>query len=281
MKYRMLVADMDGTVLDSQHAVSQGTIEALRRLDEAGCRVVLATGRNYRTALPVAQRIGLDWPVICLNGGLVKHPRDHRTLEARTLPAATARGLAETLLASGADAFAFVDGYGGEHDFAYIPGARPSPEAARFLKSYSGLHVVTDLDGAEEAFARCIEVGSIADGETLRRCADAVRARFDSQVHQMVIYAPNFDLWLFEAFAAGVNKWTAVERLAAQWGIGTEAVAAVGDDINDIQMVSGAGLGIAMGNAAEAVRAAAQRIAPTNDQGGMETVVQWLLDARD
>jgi Cof subfamily protein (haloacid dehalogenase superfamily) len=281
MKYRMLVADMDGTVLDSRHEVSQGTIEALRRLDEAGCRVVLATGRNYRTALPVAQRIGLDRPLICLNGGLVKHPRDHRTLDIRTLPAATARGLAETLLASGADAFAFVDGYGGKHDFAYIPGASPSPEAARFLKSYSGLHVETDLDGADEMFARCIEVGTIADKGTLRRCADAVRARFDSHVHQMVIYAPNFDLWLLEAFAAGVNKWTAAQRLAAQWGIGTEAVAAVGDDINDIQMVSGAGLGIAMGNAAEAVRAAARRVAPSNDQGGMETVVQWLLDARD
>jgi Cof subfamily protein (haloacid dehalogenase superfamily) len=281
MKYRMLVADMDGTVLNSRHEAPQGVVDALRRLDAAGCRVVLATGRNYRTALPIAQRIGLDRPLICLNGGLTKHPRDHRTLDALTMPPATARGVAETLLGAGADAFAFVDGYHQDHDFAYIPFGGPSPDAVRFLGAYAGLYLTTDLDGAADVLARCIEVGTIADVETLRRCDDAVRARFDSQVHQMIIHAPNFNMWLFEAFAAEVNKWTAVSRLAGQWGISADAIAAVGDDINDLQMVTHAGLGIAMGNAAESVLAAARRVAPAHDQGGIETVVQWLLDAGD
>ncbi|MBN2582663.1 MAG: HAD family phosphatase [Planctomycetes bacterium] len=280
MKYRMLVADMDGTVLDSRHEVRATTVEALRRIEAAGCRVILATGRNYRTALPVAQRVGLDRPLICLNGGLVKHPRDHSTIETMTFDPATARGVAETLLATGAAAFAFVDGYGEQYDFAYVPCGGPSPDAERFLEFYSGRYVVTDLDGASEAIGRCIEMGTIADAETLRRCGAAVRARFDSQVHQLIIYAPNIDLWLFEAFAAGVNKWAAALRLAERWGIAPDEIAAVGDDINDVEMVRGAALGIAMGNAAECVRNVADRVAPTNDQGGLETVAQWLLESR-
>ena len=75
-----------------------------------------------------------------------------------------------------------------------------------------------------------------------------------------------------------MTKWSAVERLAAGWGIATAAICAVGDDVNDIPMIRAAGLGVAMGNAQPAVKAAADRIAPSHDEDGLAEVVAWLLE---
>jgi hydroxymethylpyrimidine pyrophosphatase-like HAD family hydrolase len=75
----------------------------------------------------------------------------------------------------------------------------------------------------------------------------------------------------------GVSKWTAVYRLAEEWGIRPEQICAVGDDVNDIPMIQAAGLGVAMGNAVDVVKAAADRIAPGHDDDGLEQVVEWVL----
>jgi hypothetical protein len=80
---------------------------------------------------------------------------------------------------------------------------------------------------------------------------------------------------------AGVTKWSAVCHLAQGWGIGPEAICAVGDDVNDVAMIRAAGLGVAMGNAQPEAKAAADRIAPALDQDGLAEVVRWLLEEGD
>ena len=81
-----------------------------------------------------------------------------------------------------------------------------------------------------------------------------------------------------ELLPAGVTKWSAIRRLARQWGIGDETICAVGDDVNDIPMIRAAGLGVAMGNALPEVKAAADRIAPSHRTTGWQQVVEWLME---
>ncbi len=69
-----------------------------------------------------------------------------------------------------------------------------------------------------------------------------------------------------------------MRHLADDWGILPEEICAVGDDVNDIPMIRAAGLGVAMGNAVPRVKEAADRVAPTNDEDGLATVVDWLLE---
>jgi hydroxymethylpyrimidine pyrophosphatase-like HAD family hydrolase len=76
----------------------------------------------------------------------------------------------------------------------------------------------------------------------------------------------------------GITKWSGIERLADGWGIDQAAICAVGDDVNDIPMIQAAGLGVAMGNALESVKRAADRIAPPHDEEGLAVVVDWLLN---
>jgi hydroxymethylpyrimidine pyrophosphatase-like HAD family hydrolase len=92
-----------------------------------------------------------------------------------------------------------------------------------------------------------------------------------------VLRSPRYAGFMCEIAPFGVSKWTGVYRLAEEWGIRPDEICAVGDDVNDIPMIQAAGLGIAMSNALDEVKAAADRIAPTNDEDGLVQVVDWLL----
>src|SRR4051795_7123271 len=80
MSYRILALDVDGTLLDADGTLRLSTAEAVARAARAGIRPVLCTGRRYRRARPIAEQLGLDAPLVCNSGAIVKDPADHRTL---------------------------------------------------------------------------------------------------------------------------------------------------------------------------------------------------------
>src|SRR4051794_30404761 len=79
-RYRVLALDVDGTLLDRGGALRPTTADAIARAARAGIRPVLCTGRRYRRALPVAHMLGLDAPLVCNSGAIVKDPNGHQTL---------------------------------------------------------------------------------------------------------------------------------------------------------------------------------------------------------
>jgi hydroxymethylpyrimidine pyrophosphatase-like HAD family hydrolase len=92
-----------------------------------------------------------------------------------------------------------------------------------------------------------------------------------------VIRSPRYRDWMCEIAPAGVTKWTGVVGVATRLGIEPEAICAVGDDVNDLPMIRGAGLGIAMGNATADVLSAADVVVDTHDAGGITEVADRLL----
>ncbi len=98
------------------------------------------------------------------------------------------------------------------------------------------------------------------------------------QLYVHVLRSPRYAGFMCEIAPHGISKWTGLRHLADEWGISPEEICAVGDDVNDIPMIRAAGLGVAMGNAVAKVKEAADRVAPTNDEDGLATVVGWLLE---
>jgi hypothetical protein len=117
-------------------------------------------------------------------------------------------------------------------------------------------------------------MGTQAEMLNLQR---VLKERLPGRLTTCVLRSPRYSGYLCEVAPAGVSKWSAVRRLAADWGIGDESICAVGDDVNDLAMVRDAGLGVAMGNAVAEVKAVADRIAPAQDADGLVEVVRWLL----
>lgn len=276
-RYRLLAIDIDGTLVNSRDELTAATREALVQAGRAGIRVVLATGRRYSRALPLVAPLGLEVPLITATGALVKDPRDHRTLYRAEFEPSLLRRMMHIVEQCGFDPVLYGDTFCQGFDF-YIAGWQArTPELAEYLAdNAASARVVAELFERPplEVFAG-FAMGTHAQMLELER---TLHRLLGDRISTHVLRSPKYAGFFCELAPAGVNKWSAVRRLAEDWNIPVEAICAVGDDINDIPMIRGAGLGIAMGNALPEVKRAADRVAPTHDQDGLVEVVRWLVE---
>lgn len=277
MAYRMLLADLDGTVIDPGGEVAEDTAAALRRLRAAGHRVILATGRCWRSARPVVRRLGLDEPVICLTGALVKAAGDGRTLDRRVLPAAMVRRTIEAVHGAGHSALVHVDDADHEFDAVLLRGPNTSRETADYValagRACQGRHI----DEIGDLLGQCLEVSVWGPPAALGACRAAIEVALGDRVHTLIIHAPNVGHWVLEVFGPGVTKWAAARRLAEQAGIAPAEIVAMGDDVNDLEMIRQAGLGVAMSHAVAEVRRAADHVAEAGLLGRPAAMIDRLF----
>ncbi len=275
-RYRLLAVDIDGTLVNSDHELTEATRAAIRRACAAGVEVVLATGRRYSRTLPLVEPLGLNVPLVTASGALIKRASDHQTLyQAAFKPGALAGCLA--ILADGRhDAVLYADTFAEGFDF-YIAHTGPTRvELAEFLAKNAGFERVyprmmtAPPPGIFAGFAMGTRDEMLALAVELDR-------RLPEQFYIHVLRSPRYSGFMCEIAPHGVSKWTGVTRLAEQLGIRAAEICAAGDDVNDIPMIEGAGLGVAMGNALDSVKAVADRIAPTHDDDGLVQVVDWVL----
>jgi Cof subfamily protein (haloacid dehalogenase superfamily) len=277
--YRLLAIDIDGTLVNSRDELTPATRAALARAGAAGIHVVLATGRRYSHALPLVAPLGLDVPLVTASGALVKDPIDHRTLYQAQFEPQVLLDAVAIVDAAGFDPVLCADTFAEGFDF-YYPRPEPrTPELAYYLAmNPDRSRLWPDLlnDPPPGIFGGFV-VGTL---EQMQELETLLKQEMPGKLHSHVLHPPRYRGFFVEISPAGVTKWSAIRRLAEQWGIAESEICAVGDDVNDIPMIHAAGLGIAMGNAQPSVKAAADRIAPTHDQDGLVQVVEWLLEGR-
>jgi Cof subfamily protein (haloacid dehalogenase superfamily) len=276
-KTRVLALDIDGTLVNSRNELSPRVREALRTAVRHGIRLVLATGRRYSRALPLVEPLGIEAPLVTASGALIKRAIDHRTLFAATFERPVLCAMLEVIGGAGYDAVLYTDSFAEGFDF-YCPRIEvDSPELRDFFALNTGCHrlwpgLMTDPPaGVFSGFA-------IGSREEMLELQQELERRLPEQLYVHVLRSPRYLGFMCEICPAGVSKWSGIRHVAHEWGIADEAICAVGDDVNDIPMIRGAGLGIAMGNALEEVKAVADRIAPTHDEDGLVQVVEWLLE---
>lgn len=277
-RIRLLVLDVDGTVTNSRHEVSEGTRQAVHRIQSAGITVMLATGRRYRDTLGVADMLGLETPLVTASGALVKQPAGHATL----FRAAFAPGLLESMLglivAAGHEPILYTDSFTAGFDFhCRTLGDDPAAGSLReYLDRNRGLaRVQPDLHlvPPPDAFAGFAMGGQ----ERMQRLEAELEAAFPGLLSLHTIRSPRYREWLCEIAPAGITKWSAVATIATRLGVAAAEICAVGDDVNDLPMIRGAGLGVAMGNALPEVQAAAGCVVGTHDGSGIADVADMLL----
>jgi len=276
----MLALDVDGTLLNSRHELSDVTRAAVRAAQAAGIRVALVTGKRYRKTLPFVEPLGLDVPLVSANGTLIKHPsQDHKTLFLSAFPRPVLLAWLREVERFGQEPIVYADTYHEGFDFYHRGRTAGLPELADYLERnpHDG-RVRPDLmedppDGIFAGFAT-------GTRESMLKLAARLETAVPNALYVHVLRSPLYAGYLCEIAPIAINKWSGVRFLADQWEIKDDEICAVGDDINDLPMIEAAGLGVAMGNAVAEVKAAADRIAPTHDEHGVAQVVQWLLDER-
>jgi Cof subfamily protein (haloacid dehalogenase superfamily) len=276
-RYRLLSIDIDGTLVNSRDQLTLATREALARAVGAGIRVVLATGRRYSRALPLVEPLQLDVPLVTASGALVKDPLDHRTLYCASFAPGVLEGSLKIVAAAGYEPVLYADTYGQGFDMycRAIEGA--TPEMAEFFRMNPGCQrlLPTLVEEPPPGIFSYFAMGTRAEMLAL---AAQLEERYPDELYVHVLRSPRYVGYMCEIAPAGATKWSGIERLAQGWQIADEEICAVGDDVNDIPMIRAAGLGVAMGNAQEEVKAAADRVAPCNNSDGLAEVVRWILD---
>lgn len=273
--YRLLAIDIDGTLVNSRDELTHATRAALRRASAAGVRIVLATGRRYGRALPLVAPLELDAPLVCNCGALIKRPADHATLFEATLDRQLLGRVLELVDRAGYDPILYADTHAEEFDFYCRRRDPPSAELAEFLELNAGYERVLPGLIAEPpagVFALC----ALSTRDEMLRLEEQLQRALPEQLYTHVLRSPRYTGYMCEIAGIGITKWSGIERLAREWGIADAEICAVGDDVNDIPMIRAAGLGVAMGNALDEVKAAADRIAPRHDDDGLLAVVEWL-----
>lgn len=281
MAYRLIALDLDGTLLTSKQRISPRTGTALRAARERGIIAVVATGRAVPSTRQWSNAIGGGPAISCNGAGILDSTG--ALMVARGLPQGPLIRLLTLSRESGLLAECYTEsGIVLDRPWLQVESfwrwVRPyqsmSEAAAAVVRVWwrNRIRVVPGLLRWAERPERPVVLKLMLIGEP-RRLRDLVNW-VTAEMPGLEITSSGRDN--LEVTAAGVSKGNALQQLAAHLRIPREAIVAVGDSANDLEMLRYAGLGVAMGNAIPEVRAAAARVTGSNDEDGVATLIEEL-----
>ena len=261
---RLVVSDVDGTLVTTDKRLTPAAIEAVRAIRAAGARFTLISSRPPRGMAAVAQALGIDEPMAAFNGGTLFTPGGE-VLEAHRLEAGAAREAIGLLEQGGVGVWVDADG-------------------AWRLKDPAGPHVdhehhtigfgPTVVSSFEDVIGRIDKIVGVSDDHALLdRLTDEAKAALHGRAEVQRSQAYYLDVTHPLA-----NKGDGVRALCRRMGLEPEATAVLGDMFNDTRMFAVAGFSVAMGQAPDEVKAAASAVSPAgNDEDGFARAVREIL----
>ncbi|HNR04197.1 MAG TPA: Cof-type HAD-IIB family hydrolase [Bacillota bacterium] len=270
LKYKMLVTDMDYTLLNKEKRVSDRNREALRRAMEKGVHMVVATGRIYTSARIYAKLLGLDTPIIASNGALIKDAS--KTIFRDILSQDTVREMLRLCHKYGIYCHFFTENT--IYSEKLINVSLRYTEWNKYMGEEDQVKIRIVDDGEEIIEAAKSEVLKAVvfddDDEKIQKLRDGIMETGIVSVSQSMKHN-------LEVMNKGVTKGNAVRILAQLYGINREEVIAIGDNENDISMIEYAGLGIAMGNAEECLKRAADHVTGDYQEDGVAEAIEKFI----
>ncbi|WP_127849381.1 sugar-phosphatase [Lacticaseibacillus hulanensis] len=270
MSIKLIAIDLDGTLLNENHALNPATVTAVKRAKEQGIKVVLCSGRPLTGLQAYLHELNLTEPgdfSISYNGALVQHVDTGKTVVSETLSCADYKRIQD--LANELHIHAHVQ----DEAHIYTMNADISPYTVResFLVNMPLFYRLPDTFPADKRFAK---VMLIDDPAKLAAAKEKIPAAFFDDY-----YIVNSEPFFLEFMNKAVSKGNAVTALAKYLGYTMDEVMAIGDQANDLPMVEAAGTGVAMGNAIDAVKDAAQVITATNVNDGVaKAITEYALN---
>lgn len=266
----LIASDVDGTLIDDRERIPPVVRAAIRRAVSAGTVFALSTGRPPRWIHPVLSQLSLKPVCVCANGAIVYDAATDTMLDVRNLSPEALRAIAhiaeEALAPHGGVGFA-VERAG---ESAWDPESELFLVSPNYVPAWfsedNGMVPLDELIG-EPAIKLLIRNEHLTSAEIF----ELIAPRIPAELAHVTYSVPD---GLIEVAAPGVTKARGVQFLAERIGAGPADVIAFGDMPNDIEMLQWAGLGVAMANARPEVKAAADEITLSNNEGGIAAVLE-------
>lgn len=270
MSYKMIVLDLDDTLLKNDGTISGKTKNTLKKVQEDGIKVVLASGSPTFAIEPVANALELEkygGYIISYNGARIIECRDKKELYAANIT----REEVQKLYQMSQEKDAYIQTYIGDNIIASQPNKFTDIE-----KQITGMEIIVPNDFSSYVQQEVVKVIVLQEPEKLKELEKKWKPLIQNKLY-MTISKPFF----LEFMNLEVDKGKSILRLGKMLGIDAEEIIAIGDSYNDITMIQAAGLGVAMGNAVEAVKEIANYVTEDNEHDGVATVVEKFIWEED
>lgn len=272
---RLIAIDIDGTLLDSNHQVSDANLTVLRRAHERGVEIVLVTGRRHAFALPVAQSLGFHVTLISSDGAVTRMS-DGRLFHRELLPAETARALTRHMAAFRGDTVVIFD----RETKGALVVAKANELNASIRRWMENNPLYLEFgEPLETAIAESpIQVRFCGSINRMREAETALLA--SGLADKMTMLRTQYeerDFCLVIVLNQACSKGHALRRWAEHRGIPRQQVMAIGDNYNDIEMLHFAGVPVIMGNACNELKQNGWAVTLGNNHAGVAHAVRAIL----
>lgn len=260
---RLLLADVDGTLVTPDKVLTARAIEAVHRLHRAGIQFAITSGRPPRGMAMLAGPLALRTPIAAFNGGVITTP-GMDVIEQRVIPAGLVEPIAGLMRSASLDVWIYRGA-----DW-YVPDpAGPHVAREAWTVKFQPT-VMTSIGELTSDVAKIVGVSD--DHDAVARASAAAHDRFGDHVTAAASQPYYLDVTHPEA-----NKGAVARYLAGRYRLTAAEIATIGDMPNDVLMFAHSGLSIAMGNADPQVRRAARRITDANDDEGFAKAVERFI----
>lgn len=272
MDIKMIALDLDGTLLRSNETISARNREALSRAINRGVHVVIASGRPH-CALPsqLLSIPGIEY-AITSNGSSIFDLRNNRRICGIDMRAETIDTLLPVIEEADFPCEAAIDGE------CYTPAAYYANPTAFSLPARMFHYVRSTRRPVTDIPALVRENRSRIEGLFFIIPDQEQKARVYEQIRRAPsLYITSSTYYYLEMANSLVSKASAIDSLARRLGFSSQQVISFGDSTNDLEMIQSCGTGVAMGNASDDLKAAADLIAPSNNEDGVACVIEKLI----
>jgi Cof subfamily protein (haloacid dehalogenase superfamily) len=269
---RLVAIDLDGTLLDSHWQVPEANRRAIAGAVERGVHVVLVTGRRFDFTRSITEQLPPEVALIVNNGALIKAP-DGETLQRRLLPREVARRVLGATRKFRMNAAVVFDRPGqGQVIFERIEWDDPM-RGGYFERNRPYLAEICPLeDSLTEDPIQVMYTGSVAP---MREVVGQLgRLEFASEFAVAVAEYEARDFTIVDVIERDCSKGNALSAWAVRLGVGREEILALGDNLNDREMLEFAGLAVVMGNAVPELKTRGWPVTLTNDDGGVAAAIE-------
>lgn len=275
-KFRMIAIDLDGTLLSPEGRVTERTKSAIHKCLGAGMLVCFATGRNWTESRTVLETVAHHDHAVFAGGAMVIDTKQEVTLHRTGVDPQLARDLCAVLEEAGHAVLALQDTGAAGVDYLVSDEIPLNGETVHWMSvTAAKVHPVARL--SSYSHEHTIRVGMVGKPDETKRVHAELERKFGERIYCLRIHVPAAGVEVLEIFDPAVNKWEGILHVARHHGVEPAEIIAIGDDVNDLPMLTRAGLGVAMGNAREEIKAAARVVIGTNREDGLAQFLEELV----
>ncbi len=260
---KLVLADVDGTLVTQEKILTERAVAAVRRLREAGILFAVTSGRPPRGMAMLVEPLDLQTPMAAFNGGLIVD-RDMAVIDQKVVASDLVTPIIKLLGSFGLSVWVYQ-----RADWFALDPHGPHVDREAWTVKFAPT-ITASFDQLTDDVAKIVGVSD--DHDAVARASAAAHDRFGDHVSASRSQPYYVDVTHPDANKGAVARW-----LSARYGIPAQQIATIGDMPNDVLMFAHSGLSIAMGNASTEVQRAARRVTTSNEDEGFASAVHRFI----